>query len=106
MDGQLMEIPLKKFKNITSKNITVCSAISRTSIMFYKGRRYISLITAMGHEFFYLPPNSPFLNPIENMFSQWKSIVRSFRPNSQNDLMNQIQATTNEITAQNWTNYC
>ncbi|KII63238.1 hypothetical protein RF11_07919 [Thelohanellus kitauei] len=102
--------PTEKIKNIKSEKITVCSAISRNSNMFYKvserafnndlytdlpsnlmniiyekqlknvmfimdvpfhkGASIKCLITAWGHEVFYLPPNSPFLNPIENIFSQ------------------------------------
>ena len=33
-----------------------------------------------GHRVLYLPPYSPFLNPIENMFSKWKEYVRRERP--------------------------
>lgn len=41
------------------------------------------LVTNSNYNFFYLPPYSPFLNPIENVFSKWKNFV--IRGNSQNE---------------------
>jgi transposase len=35
----------------------------------------------------FLPPYSPFLNPIENMFSQWKDGVKSGCPRSEEELL-------------------
>lgn len=39
-------------------------------------------VEAVGAQFIYLPPYSPDLNPIENLFSKLKQIIRAFRPRS------------------------
>ncbi|KAI5154465.1 hypothetical protein ENBRE01_3387, partial [Enteropsectra breve] len=39
----------------------------------------------------YLPPYSPFLNPIENMFAKWKQTVRRMRIQDEDDLIVAIQ---------------
>ncbi|KII68524.1 hypothetical protein RF11_10921 [Thelohanellus kitauei] len=71
------------------------------NVPFHTDASIKCLITAWGHEVLYLPPYHSFLNPIENMFSQLKSIVRSFRPNSENYFMNQIHSATN-LTPDSW----
>ncbi|KAI5150631.1 hypothetical protein ENBRE01_1609 [Enteropsectra breve] len=38
----------------------------------------------------YLPPYSPFLNPIENMFSKWKQFIRARNPVSEEILLELI----------------
>ena len=54
-----------------------------------------------GHQYevLYLPPYSPFLNPIVNMFSKWKEIIK--RTNLQNEeaLIQTIRNGANMITA-------
>jgi transposase len=32
-------------------------------------------IESKGHVLLFIPPYSPFLNPIENLFSKWKQLV-------------------------------
>lgn len=49
-----------------------------------------NLITTNGHRLLFLPPYSPFLNPIENLFSKWKEIVRDKRVNTENELISEI----------------
>ena len=39
-------------------------------------------IEAAGARFIYLPPYSPDLNPIENIFSKFKQLIRALRPRS------------------------
>lgn len=46
----------------------------------------------------FLPPYSPFLNPIENMFSKWKLMVRQARPGSEEHLFQLIDDSSSFIT--------
>ena len=38
----------------------------------HKTREINEFVSSLGHELLFLTPYSPFLNPIENLFSQWK----------------------------------
>lgn len=49
-------------------------------------------------EIFYLPPYSPFLNPIENVFSVWKNLVIRGGAKNENELRNLISSKFEEIT--------
>jgi transposase len=45
-----------------------------------------------------LPPHSPFLNPIENLFSKWKHIVKSDVVTNEDELLARINTESNEVT--------
>lgn len=47
----------------------------------------------------YLPPYSPFLNPIENMFSKWKNAIRQLRPRNEQHLFELIDTAADTITS-------
>ena len=44
----------------------------------------------MGTKLCIFPEYSPFLNPIENVFSKWKNYVRKERCNNENELFQKI----------------
>jgi hypothetical protein len=46
------------------------------NVPFHKPLVTREKVEATGHTLVFLPPYSPFLNPIENMFSQWKDSVK------------------------------
>ncbi|KAG0440851.1 hypothetical protein DMUE_1453 [Dictyocoela muelleri] len=46
----------------------------------------------------FLLPYSPFLYPIENLFSKWKNIVRGYNPNNEDELFNAINSAASQIT--------
>lgn len=53
----------------------------------------------------YLPPYSPFLNPIENMFAKWKEIVGRARPKKETELMRAIKDGSDLITREDCEGY-
>ena len=53
-------------------------------------------IEAVGAKLLYLPPYSPDFNPIENMWSKIKQILRSLAPRTQDEL---VAATKTAFTA-------
>lgn len=67
------------------------------NVRFHKSETIISLINQNNYGLLYLAPYSPFLNPIENMFSKWKNIVKRANPVNENDLMNAIHGGANLI---------
>ena len=46
----------------------------------------------------FLPPYSPFLNPIENVFSVWKNLVISGNAENEQQLRSLISSKFEEIT--------
>jgi hypothetical protein len=72
--------------------VALCSALNlsgrtnRTTIMgnvpFHRARAVRDACVAHGHRLLHLPPYSPFLNPIENLFSKWKQLVKQSCPDS------------------------
>jgi transposase len=57
------------------------------------------------HYLGFLPPYSPFLNPIENMFSEWKQAVRRCRPENETQLLSLIDSGFEKISDVNCSNY-
>ena len=74
------------------------------NVPFHKSAAIRQLIAQHGHRCEYLPPYSPFLNPIENLFSQWKSMVRRRNCQNEEDLREAIRSASEEITEEHCRN--
>ena len=61
------------------------------------------IILGLDHHF--LPPYSPFFNPIENMFSQWKHYVRVQKPRNFEELTFAMNNVRNIISGDDCNNY-
>ena len=57
------------------------------NVPFHKARQIREIIESRSHLLLLLPPYSPFLNPIENMFAKWKQSIRQSRPSCEEDLI-------------------
>jgi len=57
------------------------------------------------YEVRFMPPYSPFLDPVESVFSQLKSKVKANRPFTDEELLQSIQDATKTVTAQHCRNY-
>jgi transposase len=75
------------------------------NVPFHKCREIREKISEAGHSLLLLPPYSPFLNPIENMFAQWKEKVKRENPRSEEELLELIDRKFEEITPVNCRNY-
>ena len=71
------------------------------NVSFHKSDAIKNKIREAGHELLFLPPYSPFLNPIENMFSKWKQYVKQQKARSENELMEHINVGLQTITSDN-----
>ena len=58
----------------------------------------VQLIEAVGARVVYLPPYSPDLNPIENIFSKVKQLFRKLRPRSFRQIVAAAKQVLNRIT--------
>ena len=75
------------------------------NVPFHKSTEVKQLIADEGHSVRYLPPYSPFLNPIENLFSQWKQLIRSENVRNEEELFSTIDNTWKTISKTHCTNY-
>ena len=55
-------------------------------------------LNASGHLLLHLPPYSPFINPIENLFSKWKGEIRNKRCGNEGELIDTLQGASMNIT--------
>ncbi|KRH92503.1 hypothetical protein M153_5187000798, partial [Pseudoloma neurophilia] len=91
----------EKFEELNIRN--ACLIIYNAS--FHKTPQIAAIIRNRGHRFLLLPPYSPFLNPIENLFSLWKEHIRQGTPQTTEQLFSLIHMAVSLITRQNCRNY-
>jgi transposase len=65
----------------------------------HKGRRVRELIESVGARLIFLPPYSPDLNPIENIFAKIKQLLRSLACRSREALWEAMQSVLDQVTA-------
>jgi hypothetical protein len=78
-----METVCERLKNLNIKN----AVFIIDNVIFHRSNLICSFILNKGHQVLYLPPYSPILNPIENMFAKRKQIIRDKRLNNKLDLI-------------------
>ncbi len=71
----------------------------------HKGRAVRQLIRAAGAKLFFLPRYSPDLNPIEQVFSKLKTLLRKADPRTIETTWRQIGALLDRFTPQECANY-
>jgi transposase len=64
----------------------------------HKSLRAVQAIEAIGASVVYLPPYSPDLNPIENVFSKVKQLIRGIRPRSFQQIVDAVKQVLPKIT--------
>lgn len=74
------------------------------NVPFHRSLQVRQLIQDSGHQVLFLPPYSPFLNPIENIFSKWKEYVRREKPQNEENLIELIDRGGNLITNEDCNN--
>jgi transposase len=75
------------------------------NVPFHRSQMVRDVILHNGHEVLFLPPYSPFLNPIENAFSKWKEEVRRGQPRDEDHLFLLIQEAWRNISSENCGEY-
>ena len=75
------------------------------NVPFHKSTCIRESVQNRGNKIMFLPPYSPFLNPIENMFSKWKQSIRQRRPNDETELFAMIDDVENVITPSDCASY-
>jgi transposase len=75
------------------------------NVSFHKSQVIRAKIEESTHTLIFLPPYSPFLNPIENMFSQWKENVRNRRPSNKEELLSLIDSSFLNVSGDHCRDY-
>ena len=75
------------------------------NMRFHSTHNICNFVQQTGHELKYLPACSPFLNPVEYFFSQWKDFVRQFHAENETDLLNAINSVHRAVSVENLRNY-
>jgi transposase len=81
------------------------STIVMDNVRFHRCHEIIDFLVRSGHQVKFLPPYSPYFNPIENFFSQWKALVRQIAPKSDQELLAAIQNIDTHINETMCNNY-
>ena len=71
----------------------------------HKGIDVRNLIESKRHNLLFLLPYNPQLNPIEELFSNWKGQIKSGNPNTKDDLLALIKCSMTKITSQDCCGY-
>ena len=75
----------------------------------HKLPRVAELIESAGAEVWYLPPHSPDFNPIEQMWSKIKQVLRSLAARTFDRLVDAIRSAFNRVATSDllgWSNHC
>ena len=80
-------------------NLPENSIIVMDNLPFHRHARVIEMMQIRGWEWRFLPPYSPFLNPIECLFSQWKNHVKRSEPEDLEELDAATREVINVVTA-------
>jgi transposase len=75
------------------------------NVKFHHNSEILEKFSSKGHKVKFLPPYSPFLNPIENMFAQWKQLVRNGSPQNESELLVLIESSFHMISNDHCENY-
>jgi transposase len=92
---------LLKFEEQNLKNVVIIM----DNVRFHHCGEIKKKVIDKGHRFEYLPPYSPFLNPIENMFAQWKQFVKRRDCDNENELLRVIDESLDMISSKHCKNY-
>jgi transposase len=75
------------------------SIVAMDNLSSHKPSAVARLLQSTGAELWYLPPYSPDFNPIEKMWSKIKTLLRSAKARTQEDLYNAIADSLAQITS-------
>lgn len=86
------------FSFLRSNNLENC-VIVLDNVAFHKCSSVLQGFLASGNSVLFLPAYCPDLNPIENLFSKWKTYVRASSPRNEDELLSYIEHGFQTITS-------
>jgi len=70
----------------------------------HKSSAAIAAVEAVGAKMVFLPPYSPDLNPIENVFSKIKQLIRGIRPRNWQQIIQSAKQALLQLTCDDFQN--
>jgi transposase len=95
----------KDLVSILSQNIGKKYVFIMDNVPFHRNEIVKQVILEKGFKISYLPPYSPFLNPIENMFAQWKQYIRRMQPINESVLFEYIDNVNLVVSSNDCNSY-
>ena len=96
---------LDKFLSFLDRDGVKNAFLVMDNVRFHHNSGIREKIELKNHSIVFIPPYSPFLNPIEEVFAQWKSIVRKANCQTENDLYQEIHNASDEISPSDCASY-
>jgi len=96
---------LKKLIDKLQENGVNGAYLVMDNASFHHTEEIQNLMATTDHQIVYLPPYSPFLNPIENLFNQFKYYVKRFNPTNPEEVFNGISLASQVISESDCQNY-
>jgi transposase len=90
----------KLFEHLSLNGISGAYIIM-DNVRFHKTELVVNLIRSYGHKAVFLLPYSLFLNPIENLFNQWKNLIKRSEPQNEDQLYEAVHNASEKITPEN-----
>ena len=87
------------------KDGQTCVTLVMDNVRFHHVDAVADLIARRGHKTLFLPPYSPMLNPIENLFSQLKHYIKKFNPTTAEEAFAAIELASQVISETDCSNY-
>jgi transposase len=99
LDGPIDSISFQGFcKWLLAPALHAGDIVIMDNLSSHKSAQAVQAIEAAGATVVYLPPYSPDLNPIENVFSKVKQLIRGFRPRKLGEIVDAVIKAIKQIT--------
>ena len=92
------------FQHLAEDGITGAHLVM-DNVRFHHNAGVENLIRAHSHNLVFLPSYSPFMNPIEELFHQWKSSIRRKEPINEDQLYEAVHNSSEDVIVNNCQNY-
>jgi len=86
-------------ENILVPELSPGDTVICDNLSCHRGAGIREAVEACGASIRYLPPYSPDLNPIEQMFAKLKSLMRKYSPRELTDLLKNLCEALKEISS-------
>lgn len=100
LDGPLDSVSFTGFcENFLAPVLQPGDLVVLDNLSSHKSTSAVAAVERAGAQMVYLPPYSPDLNPIENVFSKTKQLIRGLRPRTLYQIVEAVRAALHRLTA-------
>ena len=105
LDGPLDSVSFAGFcEQFLAPTLFPGDLVVMDNLSSHKSLWAVKAITSVGANVVYLPPYSPDLNPIENVFSKIKQLIRGLNPRNWNEIIRDVRDILEKITCDDLVN--